>query len=240
MILAAGLGTRLGELSRHTPKALVDVAGMTALERVARGLVAAGADRLIINVHHFAERIVAHVEELGSLGADVIFSHEPDAPLETGGGLLHAASLFRRDASFLLHNVDIMPAADLRRLYAQHVASGALATLGVNRRATSRLLVFDEAGLCGRQDGRTGERRLVRAPRGTTQAWAFAGFHAAAPALLDALTETGAFSIMDSYLRLAAEGAAILPQDTSDARWLEIGSPERLEAARRALAGDAA
>jgi NDP-sugar pyrophosphorylase family protein len=240
MILAAGLGTRLGDLSRHTPKALVDVAGMTALERVARALVAAGADRLIINVHHFADRIVEHVRERDGFGVDVVFSHESDAPLETGGGLLHAAPLFRRDAPFLLHNVDIMPAADLGRLYARHVESAALATLAVNRRATSRLLAFDEVGLCGREDGRTGERQLVRRTHGATEAWAFAGIHVASPALLDALTETGAFSIMDSYLRLAAEGAAILPHDTSDARWLEIGSPERLEVARQALGGSAA
>jgi len=239
MILAAGLGTRLGELSRHTPKALVDVAGMTALERVARTLVAAGADRLIINVHHFADRIVEHVRERDGFGVDVVFSHERDAPLETGGGLLHAAPLFRRDAPFLLHNVDIMPGADLPRLYARHVQSGALATLAVNRRATSRLLVFDEGGLCGREDGLTGERQFVRAAVGETEAWAFAGIHVASPALLDKLTETGAFSIMNSYLRLAAEGAPILAHDTSSARWLEIGSPERLEAARQALGGRA-
>ena len=267
MILAAGLGTRLGEVTRHIPKALVEVAGLTALERVARALIDAGADRLIINVHHHADLVIEHVHERDDFGVEVLFSREEEGPLETGGGLLHAAPLFRGDAPFLLHNVDVLCDADLRALYQAHVratsaadASGSaraapgadsargvygghgagattapLATLAVNRRPSSRLLLFDGDGLCGRVDGRTGERSEVRPPAADAEAFAFAGIHVISPALLDAITERGAFSIMDVYLRLAAAGEAIAHHDISDAEWLEIGSPARLDAARRAL-----
>jgi NDP-sugar pyrophosphorylase family protein len=250
MILAAGLGTRLGEVTRDTPKALVDIAGIPALERVARRLIDAGADRLIINLHHHADRIEAFVHERDNFGVEVAFSHEEGEPLETGGGLLRAAPLFSRDAPFLLHNVDILTGVDLHALLAAHgsaPASGAsgasgayasnapIATLAVSDRETTRYLLFDEEGLCGRLNSRTGERTHFRPPTGEPTPRAFAGIHAISPALLDRITERGAFSIMDVYARLAGEGLRVAAHDIGDAMWLEIGNPERLEAARRAF-----
>jgi NDP-sugar pyrophosphorylase family protein len=78
---------------------------------------------------------------------------------------------------------------------------------------------------------------MVRAASSDTREWAFAGVHVVSPVLLDRLVETGAFSIMQAYLRLAGEGAKIAPFDITGATWLEIGTPERLETARRTLAG---
>ena len=94
MIFAAGRGTRLGELGQTTPKALIEVGGMTMLERTARALVAAGATRLVVNVHHLGGAIERF---LGShdLGAEVRVSREPDEPLETGGGFWHAREHFQ-------------------------------------------------------------------------------------------------------------------------------------------------
>jgi NDP-sugar pyrophosphorylase family protein len=237
MILAAGLGTRLGAITETTPKALVDVAGRTALEHVARRLIQAGADRLIINVHHHAQRIIRHVEERHGFGVNVVFSHEEDTPLETGGGVLAAAALFRRDEPFLLHNVDVLTDADLRAMYAAHLQCDALATLAVSDRHSSRTLIFDDHGLIGRADARSGATSTVRPPSSATREWAFAGIHVVSPALLDRFVESGAFSIMEAYLRLAGEGAMIAPFDITGATWLEIGTPERLEAARRTMAG---
>jgi N-acetyl-alpha-D-muramate 1-phosphate uridylyltransferase len=234
MILAAGLGTRLGDITQDTPKALVDVAGATPLDRIARRLVDAGADRLIINVHHHADRIMEHVRSRGGYGVDVLFSPERDAPLETGGGLLHAAPLFRLTAPFFLHNVDVLTTADLPALYAAHVASGALATLAVNQRRTSRYLLFDNGALCGRLRLSPGETAPPADGDGR-RCFAFAGVHVISPELLGRVAERGAFSIIDAYLRLATAGERIACHDISDAEWLEIGTPERLEAARRAL-----
>ena len=57
LILAAGLGTRLGEYTSDRPKALVEVDGHTMLEHQLRHLAAAGFDRFVINIHHFADKV---------------------------------------------------------------------------------------------------------------------------------------------------------------------------------------
>src|SRR5690606_3788145 len=111
----AGLGTRLAPLTDRMPKALVPVGGVPMLERVARGLVAAGADRLVINTHRFPEQIEAFVASRDGFGVEVVFSPEPEQPLETGGGLGKASSLFRRDAPAFLHNCDVLTALPLSR-----------------------------------------------------------------------------------------------------------------------------
>lgn len=231
MILAAGLGTRLGDLTRDTPKALIDVAGRPALHRVADALVRAGADRIVINVHHHADRIIEYVESQRGFGIDVLFSEESAAPLETGGGLVHAAHLFREGDPIILHNVDVLCDVDLRMLCAAHEGAGALATLAVSDRTTSRRLLFDDAGLCGRWDERN-DAVTVRSTSGRVRALAFAGIHVIGPAFIERIEERGAFSIMRPYLRLAAEGERIEPFDIGAASWHEIGSPARLEAAR--------
>ena len=154
MIFAAGLGTRLRPLTDHTPKALVEVAGEAMLARTARSLVAAGATRLIINVHHHAEQVIRFVDAHEGFGVDTRISHEPDEPLETGGGLRAARSLFRGDVPIVVHNVDVLLDAPLLALIEQHRASGALVSLAVMQRDPQRFLLFDEEGLFGRVDQR--------------------------------------------------------------------------------------
>ena len=234
MIFAAGLGTRLGAIGRDTPKALIEIAGQTMLERTARRLVAAGAGRIVVNVHHQADRIERFLAGR-DFGAEILVSREPERPLETGGGLAHARDLFRRDGPIVLHNVDVISDADLGAMVAEHARSGALATLAVNRRDTARYLLFDDAGLYGREDRRHDLRREARPPRGVTRTLAFAGIHVCAPALLDLVTERGVFPIVEVYLRLAAEGRTIAPWLLEGRVWLEIGNLERLAAARALL-----
>ncbi|HKY60088.1 MAG TPA: sugar phosphate nucleotidyltransferase [Gemmatimonadota bacterium] len=236
MILAAGLGTRLRPLTDHTPKALVEVGGVPILEHIARRLVAAGADRIIVNAHRHADQVEGVAGRLGGeLGVEVLVSLEDEKPLETGGGLLHAASLFRKEAPSFLHNGDIVTGIDLAALYAAH-GEDRLATLAVGRRETARYLLFDEEGLLGWENLASGRSLRCRTPVGDTARWPFAGIHVIWPSIFDRITERGVFSILDVYLRLAAEGARILPWDVGDALWLEIGNPERLERARQALA----
>ncbi len=234
MIFAAGLGTRLGPLGESTPKALIEIGGRTMLERTAARLVEAGVTRIVVNVHHHAEAVERFVAA-HDLGADVVLSREPGHPLETGGGLLHARDLLRDDDVVLLHNVDVIGSASLRPLVALQRYGGTLATLVVAERDTARQLLFDEGGLFGREDRRSGQRREVRAPQGPVRALAFAGIHACDPGLLDLITEQGVFPIGDVYLRLAGEGHAIAPCVLDGDEWLEVGNLERLDAARARL-----
>jgi NDP-sugar pyrophosphorylase family protein len=237
MLFAAGLGTRLAPLTDRLPKALVPVAGVAMLERVARALVFAGADRLIINTHRFADQIQAFVAEHANFGVEVCYSAEPVQPLETGGGLRHARHLFRGASPAFLHNTDVLTDFPLANLYAGHMARRPLATLAVNERAASRYLYFDDLGLCGRVDTRSGEERRVRPVIGELRRLAFCGIHVVEPTLPEMLEGDGAFSIIDAYLGLAAAGHRIEPYAMDDWLWLDIGSPQRLAAAERILAG---
>ena len=233
MILAAGLGTRLRPLTEHTPKALVPVGGVPMLERVARRLVAAGADRLVINASPHAERIRAFVEEKEGFGVEARLSIEPEGPLDTGGGLKHAEPHFRGDGAFLLHNVDVLTDADLGSLLDAHLRSGAVATLLVRPAATDRYLLFDDAGLVGY--ARAGEERRAREAAGDLRRVDFMGVHALSPRIFRLIEETGVFSIIGVYLRLARAGEAVLAHDVPEALWIDIGTHERLAEAERAV-----
>jgi NDP-sugar pyrophosphorylase family protein len=251
MILAAGLGTRLLPLTERLPKALVEIGGSTLLERTVARLAGAGCDRIVINLHHHADRIVDFLKSASTAadgatgeaeapyrwhGAAVLISREVVAPLDTGGGLKHARGLFRGDRTILVHNVDVVSSIDLARLAGTHEKSGALATLAVNRRSASRYLVFDGEGLCGRVDTRDESGEWARTPGEPHWRAGFTGIHALSPDILSRLTENGAFSIMLPYLRLVGEGAIILPFDVTGESWMDVGTPERLDAARVAWA----
>ncbi len=233
MVLAAGYGRRLRPLTDEKPKALVEVGGLTQLERTLRALESAGADRIVVNAHHHADQVEVAID--GRDGrADVLVSREEPRPLETGGGLRHARALFRGDRPILVHNVDVITSIDLAGLARQHAEAEnePLATLAVHERAASRYLLFDDIGLQGRLDVRSGTREDAREPRGKIRRLAFSGVHVVAPAVFGRMGDAAAFSIIDLYLRLAGEDVSIRGLDVGDALWLEIGTPERLAAAR--------
>ena len=241
MILAAGLGTRLRPLTDTCPKALVPVGGVPAIERVARRLIDAGAGRLVVNLHAFAPAIESYVRLRGGFGVEVAFSREEPAPLETGGGLLAARGCLRGDAPFFLHNVDVVTDLPLRDLYDAHVrargaSDGALATLAVMERPTSRRLLFDDRGLLGRVDDAKGVRTVVREAVGDVRELGFLGVHVISPALFPRISERGAFAITDVYLRLAREGERIVPFDAAGSLWIDVGRPESLAAASAEMA----
>lgn len=236
LVFAAGLGTRLRPLTDTTPKALLTVGGRTLLEHVAARLVAAGARRLVVNVCHHADQIERFVAT-HDLGAPVALSREEGGPFDTGGGLAAARHLFSRSGPVLLHNVDVLTDLSLEALLAAHATTGALATLAVAERPSTRHLLFDARGLLGRRDAGRGLDVRVRPPMGEVTAVPFTGVHVVAPALLDRITETGTFSILDTYLRLAAEGASVLPFRADGARWIDVGRPGDLERARREHGG---
>lgn len=231
MVLAAGYGRRLRPLTDEVPKALVSVGGLTQLERTLRALESAGADRIVVNTHHHADQVEAAVAERDGR-AELFVSREDPRPLETGGGLVRARPLFRGDRPILVHAVDVITSIDLGDLVAGHHAGGAIATLAVQERAASRYLLFDDRGLQGRLDVRSGVREEARPQAGALRRLAFSGVHVVSSALFDRISEDGIFSITDVYLRLAGEDAVVRGRDVGDAEWWEIGTPERLAAAR--------
>jgi Nucleoside-diphosphate-sugar pyrophosphorylase involved in lipopolysaccharide biosynthesis/translation initiation factor 2B, gamma/epsilon subunits (eIF-2Bgamma/eIF-2Bepsilon) len=158
MILAAGLGTRLRPLTNDRPKALVEIAGRTLLEITLERLRTFGIHEVIINVHHFADKVVDYLRAHRDFGMRIVISRE-DVLLDTGGGLKKAAWFFLEnpetsDEPFLLHNVDVMSTIDLRRMAEVHAQENAISTLAVQNRRTSRYLLFESSmTLCGRRSG---------------------------------------------------------------------------------------
>lgn len=232
MVLAAGLGTRLRPLTDDRPKALVEVAGRTMLEITLSRLRAFGIREVIINTHHFADLIVDYLEANDNFGMKIAVSRERIL-LDTGGGLKKAADFFLEDSSggeqpFILHNVDVISTVDLRRMVQFHSESQALATLAVQDRETSRYLLFDERlELCGRRSGHGQKDELVR-PSQPVRPLAFCGIHIISPRLLAMMTEDGAFSIITSYLHLAARGEKILAFRADQYYWRDLGSLDNL------------
>jgi len=232
MVLAAGLGTRLRPLTDDRPKALVEVAGRTLLEITLIRLRTFGVREVIVNVHHFADMVVEFLKARDNFGMRIEISRE-DTLLDTGGGLKKAAHFFLedpefRDEPFILHNVDVISTIDLLRMVRTHRANQALATLAVQNRETSRYLLFDdEIQLCGRRLGLEGKAEVVRQAE-FLQALAFSGIHIISPRLLPMITETGAFSIIDVYLRLAAQGQNILGFRADEYDWRDLGKPEQV------------
>lgn len=239
LILAAGLGTRLGELTSDRPKALVEVCGRTMLEHQLRHLSAAGFDRFVINIHHFAPKVKAFLEERQNFGLDIRLSDETDLLLDTGGGIRKAMRLFAGEQPVLVHNVDIFSSVDLKALYNGHIESGADSTLLVAQRSTSRYLYFDTSGmLCGWSNEKTGQ---VRSPypgfdKSRFTPCAFQGIHVLSQTLLpllDAIPEPK-FSITDFYVDNAAR--LRLRSVLSDSgNWVDAGKPETLERASQII-----
>lgn len=229
MIFAAGLGTRLRPLTDKLPKALVEVNGVPMLELVLRRLAAAGVKEFVINTHSFHEKIEAFVRKIDP-GLRISLSREEAFPLETGGGLKKAAAFFNDGKPFFAYNADVYSEMDLRGLYAAHEGSGALATLAVRDRISTRKLLFDD-GMCLK--GRKGETGA-----GGLKPFSFSGIQVLSPEIFPKMTEEGVFSITGVYLRLAAAGEIIKGFEDRSPFWCDIGDLERLEAVRlRAASG---
>jgi NDP-sugar pyrophosphorylase family protein len=239
MILAAGLGTRLRPLTDDRPKALVTVSGHTLLEIALTRLRGAGVREVIVNVHHFADMVVAYLTANANFGMRIEISRE-EALLDTGGGLKQAAWFFLEDGAdreepFLLHNVDVLSGVDLAQMVRFHAEQDNLATLAVQRRESSRLLLFDAQGrLCGRA-GRAGNTEAAQSAE-NVRSFAFSGIHVLSPRIFSRMEESGAFSIVDAYLRLAAQGEKIAAFPADQAYWRDLGRPESIVAASRDLA----
>jgi NDP-sugar pyrophosphorylase family protein len=232
MILAAGLGTRLRPLTNDRPKALVEMGGRTLLEITLTRLHGFGIREVIVNAHHFADLLIDYLKAHENFGMHIEVSRE-EVLLDTGGGLKKAAYFFESsDEPFILHNVDVLSTIDLMRMVEDHRRNGALATLSVRERKSSRYLLFDDQlRLCGR---RIGQDEIVRAaPK--MDALAFSGIHVLSPRIFRLMKEDGVFSIIDVYVRLAAEGEKITGFRADEYYWRDLGKPENIARAEEDL-----
>jgi MurNAc alpha-1-phosphate uridylyltransferase len=227
MVLAAGLGTRMRPLTDHLPKALVPVAGRTLLDRVLDKLVEAGVTRAVVNVHHFADQVEAHLASRHDL--EISISDERSGLLDSGGGIQHARPLLGEDPIFL---------ANIDSLWLE----GATPALEALKRAWDPAAMDLLLLLVARGNGlgfegpqgflMNGAGRLTHSvsPEVVTP-FANVGFGILKPQVLDG--HSGAFSIIPIWHRLQAQGR--LHGVVMDAFWMHVGDPAARDAAEERL-----
>ena len=230
MIFAAGLGTRLGELSREKPKALVDINGKTALRLAAEKLSSAGFNDLIVNIHHHPALMAEEIEQLRSDGFRITVSDETEELLDTGGGLMRARHFFT-DEPFICYNVDIFTDLDLSDMYQKHLASGALATLAVRHRPGNRFYLVDKTGrIRGWRNVATKEEIITVNSSTGLEEIAFSGIHVLSPEVFDKMP-AGIYTMTSLYLMLAGKNR-IMTYRHDEGYWFDCGTPANLEKIR--------
>jgi NDP-sugar pyrophosphorylase family protein len=229
MIFAAGLGTRLRPLTNDRPKAMVEVEGKPLLQIQMERLKALGFTQIVVNVHHFADLVIDFLKGKDNFGLKISISDERELLLDTGGGLSRARPQLSDHEPFFVCNVDVLTDLDPAEMLAAHEKSGALATLAVRDRKTSRYLLFDEEmRLCGWRNEKTGEVRGN--PPSDAVPLAFSGIHVISPAIFPLIRQTGVFSIIDVYLDLMGQHK-LFGFRHDEGIWMDVGKPPELKAA---------
>jgi len=233
MILAAGKGTRLGQITGTIPKALVEINGKSVLQLAVEKCTSSGFGEIIVNVHHLAGQVEEEVARLNKSGFDISISDERTMLLDTGGGLYRARDFF--DTSpFLLYNTDIVTDLDLADLYRFHKSKGGIATLAVRKRRGNRFfLVSDDGMVRGWCNKATGEKIMAGEVNEELSEIGFLGIHLIDPQIFKFMYE-GVYSMTSLYLQLM-NSHRINTYRHNEGYWYDIGTPENLEIVRNFL-----
>jgi MurNAc alpha-1-phosphate uridylyltransferase len=229
---AAGLGTRMHPITETCPKALVEVAGRTLLDHALDRLSAAGVEEAVVNVHHFADMVEAHLA--GRQHPKIVISDERDSLLETGGGLVKALPLLGEKPFFVV-NADTMWLDSVRsNLVRLAEAFDPVKMDGLLLLASS----VGSIGYAGRGDFRLDPLgRLLRRPERDLAPFVYAGAAVISPALLED-APAGAFSLNKLFDR--AIEAERLHGMRLEGMWMHVGTPDAIAEAEDSIARSAA
>ena len=234
MIFAAGLGTRFKPWTDQHPKALAVVNGKTLLQRNIEYLQQYEIDELVINVHHFPDQIIEHLQTAKGYGSNIQISDERAELLDTGGGLL-AARAWLRGERFLTLNVDILTDMNLKDFLVEPQPNNSLITLAPTERDTSRKLLFNKYDrLCGWRNKDQGRERLVLEAKDYFEK-AYSGLAIFEPQVFELTKLSGKFSLIDLYLELAHDNK-ISSYDHTGSKLLDVGKPESVAKAEAIFA----
>ncbi len=229
MILAAGMGTRLRPLTEDRPKALIEANHRPLIEFVIERVVKYQFDDIIVNLHHHAGKLREFLQSEKFRHLNISFSDESSKLLDTGGGIKKAQWFFRAGEPFLVHNCDIISLIDLDEMHKQHLASGALATLAVSARKTTRPLAFDAHN---QLKGRFDEKAPSLSRGKNFRSLAFSGIYLLNYEIFDFMPETESFSIIDVLLK-ASSNRPVLAFEHDPSIWMDVGSVKNLQNASR-------
>jgi N-acetyl-alpha-D-muramate 1-phosphate uridylyltransferase len=229
MIFSAGLGTRFKPWTDAHPKALAMVNGKSLLQRNIEYLQQYGIREVVINVHHFADQVIDAVEKNNGWGSKVLISDETNEVLETGGGLLKARPLLE-SGPFITLNADFLTDLNINNLLAFHQQQSGLISFGITTRKSSRNFLFDEDNrLCGWVNNSTGEKR-ISIDKPDLKPMAYSCVVVFEPTIFELIPQRGKFSLVDTYLSLAAAYPMYGYDHTGD-KLVDVGKPESVAVA---------
>lgn len=232
MIFAAGLGTRFKPWTDTHPKALALVNGKSLLQHNIEYLQRYGITEVVVNVHHFADQIMDEVNKNNGWGSNVLISDESNDVLETGGGLLKAKDLLQNGEPFVTLNADFLTDLNINDLIKFHKEKGSLISFGITTRKTSRYFLFDEDNrLCGWRNVNTGEEK-ISIPKDNLKQMAYSCVVVFQSEIFDLIPQRGKFSLVETYLSLAAE-YPIYGYDHTGDKLVDVGKPESVAIAEK-------
>ena len=216
MILAAGRGERMGSLADRVPKPLLEADGRPLIEHQVLRLAGAGFRDVVVNLAWLGDMIAARLGDGSRYGVRIRYTREPEGALDTGGGIRNALPLLGGDR-FIAVNSDVWsdyPFGTLR-----DAGAGDARIVLVDNPAHHRSGDFGLA-----PDGKVIEAEGSRLT--------FSGIGCYHPRLFDAC-RNGRFPLV-SVLRDAME-AGTLYGEHHRGEWIDVGTPDRLEALDRRL-----
>lgn len=227
MVLCAGLGTRLGDLTAACPKPMLEVNGRPILAYILANLAHHGFHDVVINLHFQPTAIQEAFGDGAAMGLHITYLHEMEL-LGTAGSVRNAAHLLRGPDPILVHYGDVLTNEDLGGMVAAHRKNEAMLTLLLHPRARSNSIV------CLGPDQRV-ERLLERPDEATRQSvsspWVNSGVYLMEPSVLDAIPATGPSDFpRDVFPGLIASGK-VFGHPLQGYR-CAIDSAERLDLAR--------
>ena len=231
IILAAGLGSRLKRLTKDKPKALIEVNGIAMLESVIMKLKNQGITEFLINIHYLGQNIIDFLSNNNNFGVNITISDERKQLLDTGGAILKAHSFITGNEPILVHNVDIISDVNIKELLNYHNNNNCVATLCVRKRDSGRGLLFNKKmHLVGWTNIEKQEYSWVNKKLINYNTFAFSGIYVIAPEFADLITQTGKFSIIDTWLEMAKKNTISGYLDRS-LTWHDLGTVEKINLA---------
>ena len=226
-VLAAGLGTRMRPLTETVPKPLVRLGGKPLIDHVLDRLARAGITRAVVNVHHHADQLIAHLKSRSA--PEIVVSDERDALLDTGGGVVRALPLLG-NAPFVIHNSD--------SVWIEGVGSNLTRLLDAwNAETMDSLMLLGTEPMSLGYDGdgdflMDPNGRIARRQQSRIAPFVFTGVSIAHPRMFEG-EAPGRFSLNRVWDRAIASGR--LYGVRLEGLWMHVGTPEALAEAEARL-----
>lgn len=233
-VLAAGLGTRLKELTNDKPKALVSINNVPLLKVILESLIRNNFNHIVVNIHHFGEQIIEFFEKNNFPDVEIQLSDERERLMDTGGAILQALPYFAQSEAVFVHNVDILTDVNLKYYYDEFRKSDDAAWLLTQNRDSKRKLVFDN------QDNFKGKYNLeTKIFDGNSnlppdcKMLSFSGLHIFKPKFFSEFEKKPCY-IFDLYYKIA-ENHKVTSKFIETEYWFDLGTGEQLKNAEKWL-----